>query len=157
MRKRTSANLTLPAYLVGCVACGCVLGATGWEQSEYTATITSHFGGTSQTRSGSTVLTLNHDFVVTIHASVPRAGDEVLASPTNDTLTTSYKLTGAALGSSADSDWVSSSAFISPGNLYTVEGTGPSEITFWVRGISATGRANSAGTYTASIILTATW
>lgn len=147
----------LATYLIGCVACGCCLGATEWAQPEYSVTITTHFDGTSQSRSGSTVLTLNHDGAATIQASVQTAGDEVLTSPGSDTLTTSYKLTGAALGASADGDWVSSAAFIAPEKSYTVEGAGPSEITLWVRGVSAADRANDAGAHTASIILTVTW
>ena len=104
------------------------------------------------------VLTLNHDGAATIQASVQVSGDEVLTSTsTSDTLATSYKLTGAALGASADGDWVSAAAFIAPEKSYTVEGTGPSEITFWAQGISTADRANDAGTYTGSIILTVTW
>ena len=147
----------LTGYIIGCVTCGWALGATGWAQPEYTATITTHFSGTSQTRSGSAVLVLNHDGAATIQASVTTAGDEVLTSSGSDTLTTSYKLTGAALGGSADGDWVSSSAFISPEKSYSVEGTGPSEITIWVRGICAADRSNDAGAYPGSVILTITW
>ena len=156
MRNRTSGPI-LAAYVICCVACGWAAGATGWAQPEYTVTITTPFSGMSQTRSGSTVVTLNHDAAVTIQASVAAAGDEVLRSPGGDTLTTSYKLTGAALGGSADTNWVPSSTFISAQRSYGVEGTGPSEITIRARSISASDRANEAATYTAFIILTVTW
>ena len=147
----------LAGHIIGCVACTYALGVTGWVQPEYTVTITTHFSSTSQSRSGSTVLTLNHDGAATIQASVAVSGDEVLTASSSDTLTTSYKLTGAALGGSADGDWISSSAFILPEKSYSVEGTGPSEITIWVQGISAADRSNDAGAYTGSIILTVTW
>ena len=156
MRTRISDRL-LAACLTVCLACNGAAGATGWAQPTGSVTISTHFQATSQSWSGSTVLTLNHDGAVTIQASVATGGDEVLTASTNDALVTSYKLTGAALGGSADGDWVSSSAFISPARSYSVEGTGPSEITFWARGTSAADRANDAGTYTAVIILTATW
>jgi len=120
-------------------------------------TISTHVTGTSQSPSGSTALTLNHDGPVTIQASVAVSGDEVLTASSSDTLTTSYKLTGAALGASADADWISAAAFIAPEKSYSAEGTGPSEITIWVRGTSAADRANDQGAYTAAIILTVTW
>ena len=59
---------------------------TGWVQPEYTVTITTHFSSTSQSRSGSTVLTLNHDGAATIQASVAVSGDEVLTASSSDTL-----------------------------------------------------------------------
>ena len=156
VQNRISSRI-LVGYLIGSIACAYAFGETGWAQPEYTATITTHFSGTSQTHSGSAVLVLNHDGAATIQASVSTAGDEVLTSSGSDTLTTSYKLTGAALGGSADNDWVSSAALISPEKSYSVEGTGPSEITIWVRGGSAADRANDAGAYTGFIILTVTW
>ncbi len=147
----------LACHLVSFIACAYALGATGWARPEYTATVSTHFSGASQAHSGSTVLVLNHDRAATIRVSVATAGDEVLTSVYNDTITTSYKLTGTALGGSADGDWVSSAAFISPAHSYSVEGVGPSEITIWVRGICAADRSNDAGAYTGSVILTVTW
>jgi len=144
--------------VLGCVTCGLALGATGWVQPEYTVTLSPAFAGAGQTRTGSTVLTLNHDGPATIQASVVQAGDEVLSHDTTaDTLVTSYSLTGAALGASADADWVSSSQFVAPARSYTVEGSGLSDITFHVRGAAAPLRANDAGAYSASIVLTVTW
>ena len=151
-------NCPQPALLVvGCLACCLAFGETQWAQPEATATISTHFNGTALSRSGSTVLTLNHDQAVTIRASVTTTGDETLTSSGNDTLTTAYKLTGVALGGSADDEWVSSSAFISPQKSYSVAGIGPSQITFWVCATAAADRANDAGTYSARVILTATW
>lgn len=150
-------NGILAAFIVGCVAHSAVFGALGWQYPPHTVTIATHFTGTSQAQSGSTVMTLKHPQPATIQASVATAGDEVLTCSTSDILATSYKLTGAALGGTADTDWVASSAFISPARSYSIAGAGPLEITIWVQGVSAANRANDAGTYTASVILTATW
>jgi len=149
-------DLILVGCLIGFPLCRWAPAATGWAQGEYSVSIVAHFTGTSQTQSGSEVLTLNHDAAATIRASVQTSGDEVLTSFGSDVLTTSYKLTGADLGGS-DGDWVSAAAFIAPEKSYTVEGGGPSELTFWVQGISGADRANDTGIYTASIILTVTW
>jgi hypothetical protein len=99
-------------------------------------------------------MTLDYDTPCTITVSVAKAGDEVLASG-GDTLATSYKLAGAAL-QNGDGDWVDSSTFLT--RSYSVQGTGPfDEITIWVRAAASSGRANNAGTYSASVILTASW
>jgi len=155
LQSRT-ASLIFVACLVGCATCTWTLGAAQWVDKTGTITIATHFSGTSQSCAGDTALTLNHDGAATIQASVATSGDETLTSSSSDTLTTSYKLTGAAL-SEPDSEWVSSAAFISPERSYAVQGTGPSEITLHVRGISASGRANDAGAYTGSITLTVAW
>lgn len=133
------------------------LPATSWSQPTQSVTITTHFTATDQARSGSAVLTLDHDGPVTIRASVVRAGDQVLTAAGGDTLATSYKLTGSALGGSADANWVASSAFIAPEKFYSVEGTGPSDLTLSVRGQTSPSRANDAGAYAASVVLTVTW
>jgi len=141
-----------------CTAGGSALAVTGWAQPEYTATPSPHITGLGQTCTDAIVLVLNHDGAAAIQASAAGAGDEVLThQTTGDTLATSYKLTGAALGASSDADWVAADQFISPARSYSVEGVGPSDITFHVRGEAAPARANDAGTYTASIILTVTW
>ncbi len=140
------------------MAWGSALAITGWAQPEYSATLSPNITSVGQISSDSTALMLNHDGAATIQASTAQPGDEVLThQTTSDTLVTSYKLTGAALGASSDTDWVSSSQFISPARSYSVEGIGPSDITFHVRGEAASIRANDAGTYAASIVLTVMW
>ena len=157
MRFRALAALWAAGFTV-CLAWGSALGVTGWAQPEYTAALSPNITGTGQACTDSPVMMLNHDGAATIQASVVQAGDEVLTHDTTaDTLVTSYKLTGAALGASADADWVSSTDFIAPARSYNVEGSGLSEITFHVRGEAAPLRANDAGTYSASIIVTVLW
>jgi len=157
LRINTTVNLIVVATVVGCAICYQAGAATGWAQANYSATVATHFGAVAQAQSTSEVLVLNHDGAATIQASVVSAGDEVLTSVTSDSLTTSYKLTGAVLGGTADGDWVASADFIHASKSYSVTGVGPSNITFWVRGASAANRANDAGAYTGSVILTVTW
>jgi hypothetical protein len=156
MRNVTFRSVLL-VVIVHVLCPGHCLGATGWAQPNYSLTITAHIAGSNVSQWDSTVMTLNHDGAATIQASVTTSGNEVLTSASSDTLATSYKLTGAALGATADSDWVASLTFISPAKSYSVEGVGPSDITLWLRGTSSSGRANDAGDYTASVVLTVTW
>jgi len=137
-----------------CAAGGLALGGATWSGQPYTLAVPDHITGAGQTRSGSLVMTLDHDTPCTITVSVAKAGDEVLASA-GDVLVTSYKLTGAAL-LNGDEAWVDSSTFLT--RNYSVPETGPSDwITLWVRAAASSGRANDAGTYSASVILTASW
>ena len=137
-----------------CAAGGLALGGASWSGQPYTLAVPDHITGGRQARSGSLVMTLDYDTPCTITVSVATAGDEVLASA-GDTLVTSYKLAGAAL-QNGDGDWVDSSTFLT--RSYSVQGTGPfDEITIWVRAAASSGRANNAGTYSASVILTASW
>ncbi|KPK45632.1 MAG: hypothetical protein AMK72_10765 [Planctomycetes bacterium SM23_25] len=157
MRLRALAVLGTAAF-VTCITWDSAPAITGWAQPAYSATLSPNIAGVGQAGTDSKVLTLDHDGDSTIQASVTQAGDEVLThQTTGDTLVTSYKLTGAALGASSDTDWVSSSDFIAPARSYSVGGVGPSEITFHVRGAAAPARASDAGTYTASIVLTVLW
>gem|GEM_PF-2245147 len=153
---RTQAAI-LAAFLIGCAASAGALAVTGWAQPNGSVGIAAHFTAMNQANSGQAVLMLNHDGPVTLQAAEAGAGDAVLTSPSSDILATAYKLTGAALGSSADADWVSASEFVHPSRSYAVEGAGLSEITLSVRGASAAGRANDAGVYNASVILTVSW
>ena len=141
-----------------CAAGGLALGGATWSgQQPYTLAVPEHITGTGaeQARSGSLDMPLDHDTPCTITVSVAKAGDEVLASA-GDTLVTSYKLTGAALQNGGDGDWVDSSTFLT--RNYSVPETGPPDgITIWVRAAAGSGRANNAGTYSASVILTASW
>ena len=150
-------GIVLAGLLLVFVGCVCLWAATGWQQSNYPVTIATHFTGRGQGLTGSTVMVLNHDGAATIRAAASSGGSEVLKSASNDSLTTSYMLTGAVLGATADTDWVSSSAFIDAGRSYSVQGTGPSKITLSLRGVSRSDRAVDAGTYNASIILTVSW
>jgi hypothetical protein len=144
----------LMAVLAGGV---CLQATTGWQQPNYSATIATHFTGRGQSQTGSSVMVLNHDGAATIRVSAVSSGSEVLKSVSSDTLTTSYMLTGSALGASADGDWVASSTFADPGRSYSVQGTGPSDITLSVRGASRSDRAVDAGTYNASLVVTVSW
>ena len=72
-----------------------------------------------------------------------------------DSLTTSYKLTGPSLRN-PDADWVGSQAFVT--RTYEVQGDGPaSDITLSVRAAATGNRANEAGAYSASVVLTVSW
>ena len=138
-----------------CAAGGLALGGASWPGQPYTLAVPDHITGAGKACSGSLVMTLDHDTPCTITVSVAKADDEILASA-GDTLATSYKLTGTALLNEGDGDWVDSSTFRT--REYIVSSTGPSDgITIWVRATASSGRANDAGTYSASIILTASW
>ncbi len=137
-----------------CAAGDSTLGGANWSGQPYTLAVPDHITARGQARSGSLAMTLDHDTPCTITVSVATAGDEVLASA-GDTLVTSYKLTGTSL-QNGDGDWVDSSTFLT--HTYNVLGTGPGdEITLWVRAAAASNRANNAGAYTASVILTTSW
>lgn len=153
---RTAGSI-LAASLIVCAASAVGLGVTGWAQPTGSVAITPSFTRTNQTNSASTALMLNHDGPVTLQASEAAAGDGVLTSPSSDVLATEYRLRGAALGASADTDWVSASDFVDPSRSYSVEGVGPSEITVWVRGVTPADRVSDAGVYGATVILTVTW
>ena len=130
---------------------------TEWVDKTGAITLAPNLSGTSQTCTGSVSLTLNHDGRATIQASVTTSGDETLTSSSSDTLTTSYKLTSQAFAGDDDKTWVAAADFILPTRSYRVVGGGPSEVVLEVQGISAANRANDAGAYTGSIVLTVTW
>jgi hypothetical protein len=137
-----------------CAAGGLALGGANWSGQPYTLAVPDHITGAGQKHIGSLEMTLDHDTPCTITVSVAKAGDEVLASA-GDTLATSYKLTGTALQGGGDPAWVDSSKFLT-GNYSVAEGEDP-KITIWVQAAASSGRANDAGTYSASVILTASW
>lgn len=139
---------------VGGVACRLVVGANGWAGQPYSVTIAPHITGCGQSPSGSAVMMLDHDVPCTIQPSVLHGGDEVLTS-SGRTLVTNYKLTGADL-QDGDATWVTSANFLS--RTYNCGGTGPaSQITLSVQAASSANRADEAGAYSASIVLTASW
>ena len=161
---RSTERLSLRRSL--CLSCGLLVAvslgtgtmAAEWAQPNYNLGIPTAFSAVGQAQSGLVALTLNHDGACTVQASVAQAGNEVLTRQVGaDTLATSYKLTGAVLGGTADQDWVGSAAFIDPGRSYAVSGGGPSEIVLHARGAAPSNRATDAGTYEASIILTVSW
>ena len=135
-----------------CAAGGLALGGANWSGQPYTLAVPDHITGAGQAPIGSLEMTLDHDTPCTITVSVAKAGDEVLTSA-GDTLVTRYKLTGAAL-LNGDEVWVDSSKFLT-GN-YSVQGADP-KIKIWVEAAAGSGRATNAGTYSASVILTASW
>lgn len=136
-----------------CAAGGLALGGANWSNQPYTLAVPDPITGAGQVRIGSLDMTLDHDTPCTITVSVAKAGDAVLTFA-GDTLATSYRLTGTALQGGGDPAWVDSSTFLT-GN-YSVEGADP-KITIWVQAAASSGRANDAGTYSASVILTASW
>ena len=144
-------RLLAAVIAAGSAACGAAFGV-GWAGKPYSVAIPTHFTARSQALSGSVGMTLDHNNG-SIQASVAQAGNEVL-SGAGDTLATQYMLTGARL-QNGDSSWVGSSAFLT--KTYSVLGADVSTVTLSVRGTSASNRANNAGAYSASIILTYTW
>jgi hypothetical protein len=144
-------QLLVAMISVGSAACGAAFGV-GWAGKPYSVAIPTHFTGRGQALSSSVSMTLDHTNG-SIQASVAQAGNEVL-SGAGDTLVTQYMLTGARL-QNGDSAWVSSSTFLT--KTYSVLGADVSTVTLSVQGTSASNRANNAGAYSASIILTYTW
>lgn len=139
-----------------CLACDIVLAPGQWLGDPYSLSIANHISACNQSQSSSLTMTLEHTKRCTIRVSVAQAGNEVLRSSGGDTLTTAYRLTGPSLQGGGDANWVASSTFRT--RSYTVTTTGPSDpITIWARATSAGNRANDAGTYSAQVILTASW
>ena len=132
-----------------------------WTPAGYNLQIQTHFNHTVQQHAGSVTLTLEHTQGVTLTVAAAGAGKEVFTcqSPgSSDTLVTKYKLTGADLGAAADSQWVGSSDFISPSRSYPLPYTdGVSQVTLQAQGTSSGNRANDAGAYSASLVITAAW
>ena len=164
-RPLTARPRTVREVCLGILGCLLVLGVpclrawavAQWTQPNYSVTITSRLTKADDTQYSSAVMRLDHDEPVTIHVSAASSGSEVLRSSTNDTLTTSYKLTGLSL-SNPDDGWVPSATFVSPARSYGVQSIGPfSEITIWAQAQTAAGRANDSGSYEASMVLTASW
>lgn len=141
-----------------CPARGCF--ADGWTPPSYNLEILTHFTQVAQQHVGSVVMTLEHTQDVTLNVSANGAGKEVFtcqAPGSTDTLLTRYKLTGADLVA-PDTEWVSSSDFIQPSRTYLVPYTdGVSQITLEAQCTASDGRAQDAGSYTGSLIITATW
>ncbi len=135
-------------------------GVDGWVSPTYNLDIATHFTQVGQQQGGSVVMTLVHSVDVTLNASAEGANTEVFVCQTGgstDTLVTKYKFTGADL-SAPDATWVTSTDFINPGRSYQVPYTdGVSEITLQTQCTSDAGRAQDAGSYTASLRITATW
>jgi len=131
-----------------------------WTSAGYNLQIQTHFNQTGQQHAGSVALTLEHTQNVTLTIAANGAGKEVFTceNPGADTLLTRYKLTGADLGGAADSEWVGSSDFINPGRSYPLPYTdGVSQVTLEAQCTSSDNRANDAGAYSASLVITATW
>jgi hypothetical protein len=143
------------AVLAVCWIAGISFGAASWQGEPYSVAIATHITSVGQTPvSGSTNLSLQHDAPCDILVSVSAGGNEVLTLG-GRTLTTSYKLQGAAV-SNPDADWVSSAVFLT--QTYHVLGVGPLDtLTLSVLATPPANRAPDAGVYSASVILTATW
>ena len=132
----------------------------GWTAPNYNLEIGTHFTQVGPQHAGSVVVTLGHTEDVTLNVSANAAGKEVFACEapgSGDTLLTRYKLTGADLAA-PDAEWVSSSDFILPSRTYLVPYTdGVSQITLEAQCTASDNRAQDQGSYTASLIITATW
>ncbi len=152
MRRRSI--LILFCLGTACAGQSLTFGGAGWPGQPYSLGITEHVTAPGQVRSGSVAMTLEHDAPCMISVSVGEAGDQMLTC-NGDTLTTSYKLTGASL-QNPDTGWVGSQTFLT--RTYDVQGNGPTaEITIGVRAAASATRANQAGTYSASVVLTVSW
>ncbi len=144
---------------LGCLLAVCsghstTLADASWQDAPYSFETDGHITFPGQVRDGTLEMTLAHDQPCRVSVSVAQAGDEVL-SIDGDALTTSYKLTGPSV-LNPDEHWVGSQTFIS--RTYDVDGHGPtSDITLSVRVAAAGDRANNAGEYSASIVLTVSW
>jgi hypothetical protein len=134
-----------------CAAGGLALGEASWYDQPYTLDVLDHITGIGQEPNGSLVMRLDHVTPCTIVVSV---ATELISA--GNTLATSYKLTGTDLENGGDGGWVDSSTFLN--RNYEVLGAGPSsDVTIWVRATASSDKANDAGTYSASVILTASW
>lgn len=151
----TPAGLALAALVLAAAACQAPA-VYEWAQPTFSVTVPD-LTAMGQAQSGSVLLTLQHDGPASIQAAATTAGSEVLRSGGGDSLLTSYRLTGAALGASADADFIASSSFIAPTKTYTVQGVGPSELTLQVQARTAADRANAAAAYSGSVTLTLSW
>ena len=151
---RNNIILALGCLLAVCIGHPAILADASWLDSPYSLEPDGHITSPGQTLDGSLTMTLAHDQPCQISVSVAQAGDEVL-SIDGDALTTSYKLTGPSV-TNPDGHWVGSQTFVT--RTYGVDGYGPtSDITISVRAAAASDRANKAGEYSASIVLTVTW
>ena len=132
-----------------------------WRDSDPSITL-ADFTASAQTKGSSVLLTVWTNMGATITPSTGDGKSGVLTSASSDTLTTEYKMTGAALGATADSAWKSSGvggAFIT-GNTYTVQqvnGTGVYTMTVNAQATTSSAKANDAGGYSCQVVLTATW
>jgi hypothetical protein len=140
--------------LAALLCCARVLGVTQWLNEPYSFVIPTHIQGVGQSCTGSTALKLTHASPCMLSVSVHTLGNEVLTlgGPGGPTLTTSYKITGIP---DQDTNWVSSSAFLS--RNYAVPGNGVTDMTLWVQGAGPSNSAPDAGNYTATIVLTVTF
>jgi len=134
---------------------GVTLAGATWNGQPYSLTMPTHISAIGQASTGSINLPLQHDSACNISVSVAQAGNEVLTHA-GQTLTTYYKLTGAALQGDADATWVTSSDFLT--HVYHIASTGPMDtLTLSVKATVPANSAPPAGDYNASIILTVTW
>jgi hypothetical protein len=148
---RTLLQLAIIALASTCAGTW-ALAATGWLGAPFSLSIPTHINTLSQISDGSTILPLEHDTPITVSVSVPAPGTEVLSCG-SFSLTTSYKITGIASG---DANWVNSSDFLT--HTYFLPGSNiTDQLTLWVRAQAPSDRAPDAGTYSATITLTATW
>ncbi|HEY4330298.1 MAG TPA: hypothetical protein VGN88_11225 [Phycisphaerae bacterium] len=151
-------NQTLRAlalFLTGALGLHVFTGATAFLGTPYSVTMSTHITGIGQSFTGSTGMMLEHDTQCTLSISVNTLGDEVLKSttPGGGFLTTQYKITGIADG---DAAWLDSTTFLS--RTYSVPGNNITDnMTLWVQGTAPPNIAPEAGTYTAAIIITATF
>lgn len=143
-----------------------------WASSNSTTIAAADFAGsvdgTSVSAAGedltvSRALTLYANATVTITAAGDATNSGIATSGTSDTLTTSYKLTGADI-TTPDSAWKAAGTeegqFFYASNSYEVthtNGDGSYEVTLQVQLESEDAAASDAGDYTCGVTLTATW
>ena len=150
--KRVTAAVMLAALL----CCARALGVTQWQSLPYSVVMSTHIQGLGQSSTGTSPMRLEHDGLCTLSVSVHQLGDEVLTlggtGAGGPTLTTAYKITGIP---AQDTDWVSSSAFLS--RTYIIAGNATENMTLWVQGTAPADSAPEPGNYTATIVLTVTF
>lgn len=125
-----------------------------WVELNYALTIENEFNSTHQTEEGSIDLTLHHNVAVNLSIDEVETDSRLLTSSTEDTLTTSYKLSGNNLTPS-DTEYKSADDFIVSTYQVAKPGTDYSTMTFYCQGESHPVRANDKGTYTSKIRITA--
>ena len=151
---RRLAQLAALISVIGC-ASRASIGDASWTTQSFTLSVPSHITGRSQSVNSSTDLTLQHTTFCTLTVSVAIAGNECL-SLNGQTLITSYELTGTNLPNGGDATWIPAANFV--GRSYLISTLGPVDtVTLHVKADSPAALPPETGTYSAAIIITASW
>jgi len=149
-----NAKKVLSCLFATCAMSSLALADGAWLDGPYTLAMEESITAGGRESSGSVVMTLVHNEPCQISMSVLHEGDEVL-SCNGDTLTTNYKLAGENL-QNPDAEWIDPQTFLQ--KAYQIMSFGPeSQVTLWVRATASMMRANEAGNYEASLVMTLSW